>query len=69
MKFAGKEAKVVSTSVTPMNKGVRVDVKLEIPTTTPAQLDLQYVVFGNGEVKLQILYTLQKIYQRFQSLE
>ena len=58
-KFAGKEAKVVSTSVTPIeDKGVRVDVKLEIPTTTPAQLDLQYVVFGNGEVKVtNTLYT------------
>ena len=58
-KFAGKEAKVVSTTVTPIeNKGVRIDIKLEIPTTTPAQLDLQYVVFGNGEVKVtNTLYT------------
>lgn len=58
-KFAGKNAKVVDFKVTPADsKAVRVDVKLEIPTTIPSTLDLQYIVFGNGEIKVtNTLYT------------
>ncbi|MGY0394259.1 glycoside hydrolase family 2 TIM barrel-domain containing protein [Fusobacterium sp. SYSU M8A802] len=62
-KYAGKEAKVVDYKVVSADsKAIRVNFRLEIPTTIPSTLDLEYIVFGNGEVKVtNTLYTSKEL--------
>ena len=62
-KFAGKNAKVTEFKVTPIDsKVIRVDVKYDIPTTVSSTLNIQYLVFGNGEIKVtNTLYTPKEL--------
>ena len=53
-KYAGKQAEVINSQVTPLDdKGVRIDFELKVPTTETSTLYTTYIITGNGEITVE----------------